>query len=310
MRQGPRALRVFPGFDYRSATRAQVLNRMRQYTPGGRLPVRRMFLGFGATDAEGRYLPTPDEIVDYPAPGKFYKFGTYKKDETYYGIAKRAYGADNIKANLLMMNASTWNDHIDRKKTGWTSYGVVGLQSTPDYDSTNNPRAKVLTGNEYPVVWIPPLTGEEPEQVGYKDPPVVTTPEPVLTTPTPVLPSPPAAIPGPPGPTGPAGPQGIPGPPGPTGKIGPQGIPGPPGPTGKIGPQGVPGPPGPPGAGAGEPIPGPPGPSGIPGPPGPIGPIGPAGPPGPPGAPGAAGAGGGKGLWFLPLAALFATLKG
>jgi hypothetical protein len=319
MRQGPQALRVFPGFTYRPNIRAQVMGRMRQYTPGGKLP-RRYFLGFGATDAEGRYLPKPSEIVAYPKPGSFYKFGTYKEDETYYGIVKRAYGADNIKKNLLMVNASTWNDHIDRKTKGWESYKVKGLQSTPDYDSTNNPRAKVLSGHEYPIVWLPPVTGEEPEDAGYSDPITVPTP---IPTPTPGEP-----IPGPPGPQGP---QGIPGPPGPAGAkgaIGPQGIPGPPGPEGAQGIPGPPGPQGPPGAGAGSPVPGPPGPTGamgpqgIPGPPGPagaqgipglpgaIGPIGPEGPPGPPGPAGAAGAGGGgKGLWAIPLAAIFATLK-
>jgi len=321
MQQGPKALRVFPGFRYKPNVRAQVRRRIAQYHP---VAMSRRFLGFGATDDEGRYLPTPAEIVDYPKPGTFYKFGTFKKDETYYGIAKRAYGADNIKKNLLMMNASTWNDHIDRKNKGWTSYKVKGLQSTPDYDSSNNPRAKVLTGHEYPVVWIPPLDGKEPEEVGYSDPITVPTPVPV--------PTPGEPIPGPPGPTGPAGPkgpagevgpQGIPGPPGPTGakgSTGAKGVPGPPGPTGPAGPQG------PPGAGAGTAVPGPPGPTGpkgaigpigpigppgITGPPGPAGPIGPQGIPGPPGPAGAAGeGGGGKGLWFLPLAALFASLKG
>lgn len=268
MRQGPQALRVFPGFTYRPNIHAQVMARMRQYTPGGKLS-RRYFLGFGATDAEGRYLPKPSEIVAYPKPGSFYKFGTYKEDETYYGIVKRAYGADNIKKNLLMVNASTWNDHINRKKKGWEAYGVKGLQSTPDYDSTNNPRAKVLTGHEYPVVWLPPVTGEEPEEVGFKDDPIVTTPTPIPTPGEPI-----------PGPPGPQGPQGVPGPPGPTGPKGAKGA---------TGPQGIPGPPGPEG------------PQGIPGIPGPVGPPGPAG---------AAGAGGGgKGLWAIPLAAIFATLK-
>jgi hypothetical protein len=86
--QGPRQLRVFPGFRYRPQVRAQIMRRIKQYHP---TKIPKMW-GFGATDAEGRYLPTPDEIVDYPAPGTFYKFGTYKEDETYYGIAKRAYG--------------------------------------------------------------------------------------------------------------------------------------------------------------------------------------------------------------------------
>jgi hypothetical protein len=287
--QGPRRLRVIPGFNYRRPVREQMIGRFRQYTPGGVPPD--YFMGFGAVDEEGRYLPTPDEIVDYPEPGKFYKFGTYKEDETYYGIAKRAYGGANVKKGLLTMNAATWNDHINRKKKGWESYGIKGLQSTPDYDSTNNPRAKVLSGHEYPVVWIPPLTGEEPEDAGYED-----TPEP---TPAPMpspVPSPTEPIPGPPGPTGPTGPTGPSGPPGPKGDIGPMG------PTGPTGPQG---PPGPAGSGSGASIPGPPGPTGAQGPIGPVGPQGPAGPPGPAGA-AASGGGDGKKLWALPMVALIA----
>ena len=298
-------IRAFPGFDYRRPYKAQIMASINRFTPRNQLP-REYFLGFGATDAEGRYLPTLAEISPVAKPGTFYKVGTYSPTETYYGIAKRAYGAADIKKNLLMMNASTWNDHISRKTTGWESYGVKGLQSTPDYDSTNNPRAKVMSGTELPIVWIPPLTGEEPEDVGYADPP---TPIPIpIPTPTPDgIPGPP----GPPGPSGAMGPQGIPGPPGSSGSMGPQGIPGPPGPSGEMGPmgpQGIPGPPGPSGAGAGASVPGPPGPAGLPGEPGPQGIPGPMGPPGPAGVSGGGG-GDNKQLWILPLAAILATLK-
>jgi hypothetical protein len=308
-----RNIRAFPGFDYRRPYKAQIMTAINRFTPRDQLPSA-YFLGFGATDEEGRYLPTASEISPVAKPGTFYKVGTYQPEETYYGIAKRAYGAADIKKNLLMMNASTWNDHISRKENGWTSYGVKGLQSTPDYDSTNNPRAKVLSGNELPIVWIPPLTGEEPEDIGYVDPPT-PIPIPIPTpTPKPGIPGPPGpqGIPGPPGPSGGLGPQGIPGPPGPSGGLGPQGIPGPPGPSGSMGPQGIPGPPGPSGAGAGESIPGPPGPMGPAGLPGEIGPQGIPGPMGPPGPAGVSGGGGGsdmKKLWVLPLAALLATLK-
>ena len=217
-------IRAFPGFDYRRPYKAQIMRSIGRFTPRGQLPAEYfMGFGFGAVDSEGRYLPTPAEISPVAKPGVFYKVGTYKPDETYYGIAKRAYGADNIKKNLLMMNASTWNDHISRKTKGWESYGVPGLQSTPDYDSTNNPRAKVLSGHELPIVWIPPLTGEEPEDAGYSEPPTIP----------PTIPIPGTPIPGPPGP------QGIPGPPGPAGAIGPQGIPGPMGPPGPAGPAGA-----------------------------------------------------------------------
>lgn len=271
--------------------------------------------GFGAVDAEGRYIPKESEIKPYPTPGFWYRFGTHKKDETWYGVAKRAYGGNDVKKGLLLINAASWNNHIDKKKKGWEPYKVKGLQSTPDYDSFNNPRAKVLTGHDYPVAWIPHITGEEPEESGYSPTP---TPEP----------SPPPGKIGPPGPVGPAGPQGPPGPKGPKGAkgdtgpkgpAGPQGPPGPtgpagagsgksvPGPAGPPGPQGPPGPtgpigpPGPAGSGSGQAIPGPKGDMGPPGPighPGPIGPIGPQGPTGPPGAVGPQGppgsVGGGK----------------
>ena len=287
-------IRAFPGFPYRTNINHQLTRRMKQYDPNGMSPY--YFSGFGATDDEGRYLPTEDEIVAVPTAGKWYRV---KKGDTYWAIAKSAYGSGNMKTKLLLINNATWNDNINKKSTGWEAYGVKGLQATPDYDSFKNPRAKVLTGTNYPVVWIPPLTGEEPEDLGYGE---VTTPAPGEQIPGP---------PGPAGPTGPQGPQGITGPPGPAGPTGPQG------------PQGITGPPGPAGEGAGSAIPGPPGPTGpqgpqgITGPPGPAGasitgPIGPMGPQGPPGPVGPAGVGGGdnKKLWTLPLVALLATLKG
>jgi len=298
-------LRVLPGRGVSPAMARSMVAARRRLTFGqSGYPFG--FSGFGAVDSEGRYLPTPDEILTYPKPGAFYRFGAFKEDETYYGIAKRAYGPAAIKKNLLMMNASTWNDHISRKKKGWESYGVKGLQSTPDYDSTNNPRAKVLSGHEYPIIWIPPITGEEPEDSGYGG---------GVTVPTPV----PGTNVGPPGPQGPAGPPGPTGPAGPAGakgSTGPSGPPGPTGPTGSkgaTGPAGPVGPQGPPGAGAGSPIPGPvgpqgpPGPSGSLGPLGPQGPIGPVGPMGPAGPPGPAGetvaaSGGENDLWLLPMA--------
>ncbi|MBN2256877.1 MAG: hypothetical protein JW704_03515 [Anaerolineaceae bacterium] len=250
--------------------------------------------GFGAVDAEGRYIPKESEIKPYPKPGFWYRFGTYKKDETWYGIAKRAYGGTDVKKGLMLINNATWNNHIDKKTKGWESYKVKGLQSTPDYDSFNNPRAKVLSGHDYPVAWIPPITGEEPEESGYSPAP---TPDP----------SPPPGKMGPPGPQGPIGPQGPPGPAGPKGPPGPAGagsgksIPGPagpPGPQGPAGPAGPMGPPGPAGSGNGQAIPGPkgdmgpPGPQGLPGPVGPMGPQGPAGAVGPQGPPGSGGGSG------------------
>jgi hypothetical protein len=285
------------------------------------------FLGFGGMgkpgtlDTEGRYVPTEEQILDYPKPGNWYRFGTFKEDETYYGISKRAYGAANVKKGLFLMNDATWNGHINKKKKGWESYKVKGLQSTPDYDSYSNPRAPVLSGHDYPVVWIPPLSGEEPEAIGFKPAPTVPTP---IPTPTPGTKIGPPGPQGPPGKQGPPGPQGMPGPPGPQGPAGksgvakgvpgppgPQGIPGPPGPQGPAGKsgvaKGVPGPPGPQGIPGKQGMPGPPGSGGPPGPQGPpglpgqIGPPGPQGPPGPPGETAVA-AGGGDDMWLVPFA--------
>jgi len=170
-------LRVFPGFDYRCPVRNRMLAKMRQYHPGAFPP--RFFMGLGA-DADVRYIPTPDQIMEVPTPGAWYRI---KKGETWWGVSKKAYGQANVKKGLLTMNKSTWNDHIDRKTKGWEPYKVAGLQATPDYDAAN-PHAPVMSGTAYPVAWIPPLTGEEPEEVGFV-PEVVTTPTPVTTTPPP-----------------------------------------------------------------------------------------------------------------------------
>lgn len=281
-------IRAFPGFQYKCPVNLRLMRKMKQYTPGGRLPrIFFMGLGLGAVDSEGRYLPTKAQIVSTPTPGLWYQI---KKGETWWGTAKKAYGSTDLKKGLLLMNKSTWNDHIDRKTKGWEAYKVKGLQATPDYASSSNPRAKVLSGNEYPVAWIPPLTGEEPEDLGFGEGPSIPTPVPGQ---------------GPPGPTGPAGP------PGPTGPKGSQGVQGPPGPTGPKGPKGDTGPQGPPGAGGGTAIAvkGPPGPTGPMGPPGPQGPAGPPGPAGAAGAAGAAGIGGGGKMWMIPLAAIFAMVR-
>lgn len=284
MRQGVKHLRVFPGFTYSNPTRAQIYRRINQYTQPQTSKPSWYFAGFGAMDSEGRYLPTPDEIVSTPTPGLWYRI---KKGETWWGTAKKAYGAANVKKGLLTMNSSTWNDHIDRKKKGWEAYKVKGLQATPDYD-VSNPRAKVLTGTAYPVAWIPPITGEEPEDMGFEDKAPITPGMPIPGPPGPQ---------GPQGPPGPQGPKGSSGPPGPTGAS----IPGPPGPQGPPGPkgsQGPPGPQGPPGSGSGTSIPGPPGPQGPPG------------PPGPPGSPGATVSSGGAGnkMWAIPMAMVFAMV--
>jgi hypothetical protein len=222
-----------------------------------------------------RMIPTPAQILATPKPGAWYRI---KQGETWWGISKAAYGAENVKAGLMLMNRATWNDHIERKTAGWEAYKVAGLQSTPDY-SAKNPHAPKGSGNDYPTAWIPPLNGAEPEAV-Y--PPIIE------------------------GKIGPPGPKGDPGPIGP---IGPRG------PTGERGAIGPAGPQGAPGTASQEAIKamleayikahpeelrgpagmkGSPGPAGLPGPIGPIGPTGPAGipgaigPRGPQGAPGTA----------------------
>ena len=270
------------------------------------------------------YIPDPPEIIDTPQPGAFYR---PKSGETPWGVSKRAYGQANVKKGLFLMNDASWNSHVNKKKKGWEAYGVKGLQFTPDYDPSD-PKAPVLSGHSQPVIWIPTLSGDEPE-VLYPEP------EPVLTIPSPApspSPSPsPSPIVGPPGPQGPQGPPGT---------QGPKGPPGPQGPPGQATEEAIldavksylsqnPPPAGPPG----ESIVGPPGPAGPPGPIGPpgesiVGPPGPAGPPGeatdeailaavqqylsenppPAGPPGPPGSGGDAGFWTLPLLAMFSTL--
>lgn len=232
--------------------------------------------------------PETGQITAAPTAGNWYRL---KQGDTYWAISKAAYGLPNVKKGLYLMNDSPWNGYIEKARKGWEAYKRDGLQATPDYSATVY-RAPKGSGNAYPLVWIPPITGGEPDDLFEGDP----------------VPGP-QGPPGPAGPPGPRGPRGVPGettvgPPGPPGEtvIGP---PGPAGPRGTVGPPGPRGPQGPPGAGAGDPVPGPPGPAGRPGamgPPGPSGPsgprgapgqsivgppgeIGPVGPPGPPGPP-------------------------
>jgi len=270
-------------------------------------------------------IPTADQITATPTQGKWYRI---KQGETYWGVAKKAYGTSNLKKGLLAMNAAQWNSHIKKGTAGWEAYGVEGMQAVPKYDSFNNPKAGYGTGHDYPVNWVPPFPNwEEPEQL-YPVDPGFPPPDDV------VEPTEPGQ--GPPGPPGPMGPPGPIGPIGPIGPPGPTGAPGeatdeainaavqawlqqhPPA-AGPIGPMGPPGPPGPPGQATDEainaavqawlqqhpPPAGPPGPQGIPGIPGMPGMPGPIGPPGPKGDPGPAGSGGGGGggnqMFTVPL---------
>jgi hypothetical protein len=64
--------------------------------------------GFGADD---RMIPTPSMIRNNKdsIPGTWYRI---LPDETWWGVAKRAYGADNVKQGLYLINDSTWNNNI------------------------------------------------------------------------------------------------------------------------------------------------------------------------------------------------------
>ncbi len=280
----------------------------------------------GYLGQDDRIIPTAGQITPVPVAGKWYRI---KRGETWWGTAKKAYGpAPNLRIGLLQMNASTWNDHIDRKRRGWESYNRPGLQATPDY-SVTDPHAPKGSGTAYPVAWVPPLTGEEPEEVYPPEDPIVGP-----------------GIPGPRGPIGPIGPSGPRGTPGTIGPIGPGGSEGPPGqatdeaimravtdwmnthpdeirgPAGQTGVPGTPGAEGPPGQATDEAIMravtdwmnthpdeirGPRGASGDMGPIGPLGPVGPVGPEGPMGPAGEGGSGGGN-MWMLPMVALLSLL--
>jgi hypothetical protein len=228
--------------------------------------------------------PAAGQISPVSKPASWYRL---KSGESYWGISKRAYGQENVRAGLFLMNDSPWNAYIDKQKKGWTSYKRKGLQSTPDYSQTQF-RAPKGSGKGYPLVWIPPMTGEEPEQVFVDVPP-----DPIIVGPPNV---------GPPGPRGSVGPRGMVGPPGGIGPVGPtgKGI-GVPGPRGLVGPPGGIGPVGPTGKGIGVP-----GPRGLVGPPGGIGPLGPIGPRGPAGT-GTSGTGKDNKMWILPL--LFGLMR-
>lgn len=172
-----------------------------------------------------RIIPSPDQISATPKQGLWYRI---KKGETWWGVAKTAYGADNVKKGLLTINKSSWNDHIERAPKGWEAYKIDGIQATPTYSATN-PIAKKGSGNAYPVAWIPPISGEEPESL-Y---PPATTPQAQTPIPTPIVASPTNAqildlikayMEENPPPPDKQGPQGPPGEAGQTGKQGPPGI--------------------------------------------------------------------------------------
>ncbi len=292
------------------------------YTAYDRFGFGEAALGF--LGEETRIIPTPAMISPVPIQGKWYQI---KRGETWWKVAKLAYGPPPaLKPGLLTMNRSTWNDHIDRRRRGWESYNVDGLQATPDY-STSSPHATKGSGSDYPIAWIPPISGEEPEIIYPVDP------DPIIVGP------------GDPGPPGPPGPRGASGPIGPRGEVGPFGPMGPSGepgeatdeaintavqtwmainrdsligPAGSAGIPGASGPVGPPGEATDEAINTAVqnwmainrdsliGPEGDFGPAGPAGPRGDPGEMGPRGPAGTGGGGGGNQLWILPMLCVFA----
>ncbi len=231
------------------------------------------YFGLGFLD------PAKSQIALMPTAGMWYQV---KTGDTFWAISKAAYGKPNVKKGLYLLNDAPWNGYIHKARKGWEAYKIDGLQATPDYTAyKRNPKG---SGKSYPLIWIPPITGGNPDDVWPPDT------EGQIGPPGPRGKVGPPGIEGARGELGPIGPPGAPGELGPIGPIGPPGegdgagLPGPPGPRGKIGPPGKAGSPGvigPPG------IIGPPGPAGegigIPGPPGAIGPSGPRGLIGPPG---------------------------
>jgi hypothetical protein len=142
-----------------------------------------------------------------PTVGYYYQV---VKGDTPWAISKKAYqdqGLATVKAGLMLMNDNPANSHIQKAKTGWESYNVKGLQFNPKY-APGDADATAGSGKAYPLVWIPPLDGRTPGQMGG-------------------------------GGTGPQGPAGQ------AGKVGPAGPMGPAGPVGPIGPMGPAGPVGP-----------------------------------------------------------------
>jgi hypothetical protein len=147
------------------------------------------FFGRFGEDAE-RYEPAPTAIlVASPKPGTFYR---PRKGIYPVKVADIAYGAKDRKKGLLLMNAATWNGHVHKAKTGWEAYKVQGLQFEPRY-APQPARATFGSGTAYPVVWIPPLDGREPEAVFSSSPPAPPLPggDPATWAPKPKEPAPP-----------------------------------------------------------------------------------------------------------------------
>ena len=138
----------------------------------------------------GRYVPTSDMILQKsPKPGTFYR---PRKGITPATVAEVAYGKKFTHTGLMLMNKSTWNDHVRRAAAGWTSYKVKGLQFEARYGA--HPSSTYNTGKNYPVIWVPPLDGSEPEKFFGAKPPA-PTPGPITPPVPPVGPVVPPYVP-------------------------------------------------------------------------------------------------------------------
>lgn len=112
--------------------------------------------GLGGSMVGGFYRPDPAEILSVATPGHFYR---PTATETIYGISKRAYGT--ATPGIYRINDSKWNGYIRKGKSGWTAYGIEGVQLQNRY--SNNPlRSAYGSGNNRPILWIPPFDSSEP----------------------------------------------------------------------------------------------------------------------------------------------------
>jgi hypothetical protein len=108
-------------------------------------------------------IPKIEQIARVASPGLWYQV---QEGIPPAKVAKQAYGQESLRKGLMLMNSSPSNSHVKKATTGWESYGAnfKGLQFTPKYSSIDYV-AGYGTGNSYPVIWIPPLDGKEPENV-------------------------------------------------------------------------------------------------------------------------------------------------
>ena len=159
----------------------------------------------GLLGATARYSPALDQVkTKAPRPGTFYRARKGIYPATVAKVAYKDQGVMGTPSGLKLMNDSTWNRHIRYAASGYSAYSNIpeGMQFDPKYN-VNDPLSVYGSGHAYPVVWVPPADGREPEEYfGWIAPP--TDPgEP--------------ATPDAPGPMGPQGPPGQIGPPGPRG---------------------------------------------------------------------------------------------